>query len=115
MTEEEVVEAVRPLNTDQQVRWMLGLGTSLTIAAHSCYVLELNPGRIDGLMGFNEIQHRLFGRIREIAAGNDWAIESFVKGLIEAGSTYRIADEVGWAVQQSLRFLITNDLQSIGT
>jgi hypothetical protein len=105
VTEKEVIEAVKALDTDRQVLWMLGLGSSLTIAARNCYARDPDVGRIDGLMGFNEIQHRLFGRIREITAGNEWTIDSFVRGLIETASTYRISGEVAWAVKQSLRSL----------
>jgi hypothetical protein len=89
---------------------MLRLGAALTITARNCYQFEANPGDLRGLMGINEIQHRLFARIRDLRAGHEWTIESFVGMILDTASNYGVPGEVGWAVKQAMPSLKTTSI-----
>ena len=105
LSKADLIHTLTPLNTEQQIRWMLSLGHALTISARSSYKTDTDPGRIEGVMGHNEIQHRLFARIRDLSAGCEWTTESFINLLLETGKSYGVAGDIGWAIRQSLRAL----------
>lgn len=102
MTKQEVIAKVEEFDAAQQIQWMLSLGRLLTISARSSYKTEHEPGRVESVMGHNEIQHRLFARIHDLQAGKEWTSSSFVEMLIEIANTYEIAGDVSWAVDKSL-------------
>jgi len=101
MNKPELVRALEPLNAEQQIQWMVALGSHLTVAARSFYEAGTENAEGPPLRGFNEIQHRVYARIREMSDGRDWTLESFIAMLIEYGSLYKIAGDVDWAIKQS--------------
>ena len=110
LTKDELILEVGKLNSDQQIAWMLTLGELLTISARSSYKTDGEAGQIEGVMGHNEIQHRLFARIRDLRAGKEWTIESFVGMILQMANTYGVAGDVGWAIQKSVSSLFAQPL-----
>jgi len=102
LTKEELISEIKKLTGDEQIAWMLALGEFLTISARSSYKTDGEPGQIEDVMGHNEIQHRLFARIRDLRAGREWTVESFVGVILEIANTYGVAGDVGWAIRKSL-------------
>ena len=105
MVKQEIIKAVRELSNEGRIRWMLDLGYQLTVAARSSYRFEGHDGSLQGLMGFNEIQHRVFARARDLEHGRDWTIDSFVEMVFERGTTFGIAEDVVAALRGSLQSL----------
>jgi hypothetical protein len=102
MTKTELFEGLKTLQAEQQIQWMLRLGGYLTISARGFYSSNSQPGNISRLMGFNEIQHRVYGRIRDLNGGNEWTLDSFLDGIIETSNFYEINGDVGWALKKAL-------------
>jgi hypothetical protein len=103
MTRQEVLDSVRELAPEQEQQWMFGLGAQLTISARGAYAVQETSGDVLRLMGFNELQHQIYGRLRELRRDGTWTLESFLDGLIEKAALYRIGGDLGWAFQVSLR------------
>lgn len=110
MTTVEILEKLKSLDNDQQVEWMVALGANLTVAARAEYPSSMwegdtakSPGDMAKLIAFNEIQHRIYGRIRAIRNGEEWTIESFLGDFIQRASASGIAEAFAWAVSNSLR------------
>jgi hypothetical protein len=58
MTKDELLTSLKPMTKDEEIQWMLALGSALTISARDAYVPgELNADPVQ-LMGFNELQHQ---------------------------------------------------------
>lgn len=102
MTKTELFERLNILPSEQQIQWMLRLGGNLTVAARGFYSSDPETGDINRLMGFNEIQHRLFGRIHALTRGDEWTLESYLDGIIGSSEFYGISGDVGWALKKSL-------------
>ncbi|MFT4114251.1 hypothetical protein [Silvibacterium sp.] len=85
---------------------MFDLGAQLTISARGAYALEEAGGDVAHLTGFNELQHQIYGRLRELRRGGSWTLESFLDGLIEKAAHYGIGGDLGWAVTVSLRDML---------
>jgi hypothetical protein len=102
MTRQDVLNVVRQFDPEQERQWMFDLGAFLTISARGAYVLDGAGGDILQLMGFNELQHQIYGRMREFRADGAWTLESFLDGLIEKSKYYRIDGDLGWAIRRSL-------------
>ncbi len=102
MTQSELLIQLAPLNLEQQVRWMLALGAYLTIAARDFY--ELGTDNAEGLplRGFNEIQHRVYARVRDLTDEKEWTLESFLDMIIGTAAHFKIDSSVAWALQRSL-------------
>jgi len=100
MTQSELLIQLAPLDHNQQVRWMLALGACLTIAARDFYETGTDEAEGLPLRGFNEIQHRVYGRIRDLADGKEWTLEDFLGMII--GTHFNIDRSVAWALQRSL-------------
>ena len=81
---------------------MFDLGAQLTISARGAYALEEASRNFAQLMGFNGLQHKIYGRLREIRSGGSWTSESFLDGLIEKETHHGISGDLGWAVKVSL-------------
>ena len=103
MTKNEVLAALSALTTEQHMQWMIDLGMQLTITARAGYPFEESPGKITHLVGFNEIQHQVYGRIRHLRRGDSWTLESFVDGMLQRAIHYKIEGDFGWALKTSLR------------
>ena len=102
MTQSELLANLAPLNSDQQIRWMLDLGAFLTIAARDSYEAGTDNAEGPPLRGFNEIQHRVYARIRDLRDGKEWTLESFVVMIIHTSAHFKIDNGVAWALQRSL-------------
>jgi hypothetical protein len=102
MTQSELLIQLTPLDPDQQVRWMLKLGAWLTIAARTFYEPGTDEAEGSHLRGFNEIQHRVYARIRDLRDGKEWTLESFLDMIIGTAAHFKIASSVAWAIQKSL-------------
>jgi hypothetical protein len=103
MNRQEVLDSVRGLATEQELQWMFDLGAQLTISARGAYAVHESGGDVLHLMGFNELQHQVYGRSRQLRRGEEWTLESFLDGLIEKATVYKIEGDLGWAIQVSLR------------
>ena len=105
MTRQDVLSSLSNLPTDRQIQWMFNFGYQLTISARGAYrVGELN-GDAARLMGFNELQHQVYGRSRHLHRGAEWTLESFLDTLIQKAKVYKIEGDLGSAIQASLRNL----------
>lgn len=82
VTRREVLDALRLLGHEEQVKWMLDLGYQLTVAARGGYPVHERPGNITQLVAFNEMQHQVYGRIHYLGRGEEWTLESFLDGLM---------------------------------
>jgi hypothetical protein len=103
MTRQEVLDCVRRLTPEHELEWMFDLGAQLTISARGAYAIEEVDGNVTQLMGFNELQHNIYGRMRELRRGGVWTLDSFLDGLVEIAKHYGIEGDLGWAVKASLR------------
>ena len=102
MTKAEIVNTIKRLTIDEQIRWMEALGGELTVAARNFYEVGTENAAGKPLRGFNEIQHRIYGRIRDLRDGHDWTLESFVVMLREYSKIYAIERDVLWAIKASM-------------
>lgn len=102
MTSQEILKELQGFDTQEQVRWMIDLGIQLTIFARDAYPLPGTPGSIRALVGLNELQHQIYGRIRHLNRGEEWTNESFLNGLVEKAQHYEIATALDWSLQRSL-------------
>jgi hypothetical protein len=102
MTQSELLTNLTPLDSDQQIRWMLNLGAFLTIAARNFYEAGTDNAEGPPLRGFNEIQHRVYGRIQDLRDGKEWTLESFVDMIINTAAHFKIWSSVAWALERSL-------------
>jgi hypothetical protein len=81
------------------------LGSALTTVARDAYPFEENPGSTTRLMGCNELQHQIYGRIQHLRRHEDWTLTSFLEGLRQRAALYGIPAGLQWALHQSLRYL----------
>ena len=102
MTKNDVIAALEGLGPSQELQWMIDLGANLTISARGYYPVDKQLGSLSHLMGFNELQHQIYGRIREFRRNKEWTLDSFLDGLIGKAGFYGISGDVGWAVKSAL-------------
>lgn len=102
MTREEVLDALRWMSTELELRWMRDLGYQLTVLARAGYPVEGRPGSIQHLMAFNEMQHQVYGRIRHLERGDIWTLETFLDGLFARAQNYRVEEDFNLALKKSL-------------
>jgi len=105
MTRQEALDVLRPLDQEQQLQWMIDLGAELTIVARGGYPFEEAPGNITHLAGFNEMQHQVYGPVRQLRSGGEWTLESFLEDLMQKARHYGVEGDFGWALESSLRCL----------
>lgn len=106
MTRQEVLDIVSKFTPQEEQQWMFDLGARLTIAARGAYAVDHTDGDILRLMGFNEMQHQIYGRARELRSGGAWTMDSFLDGLIEKATFYKTEGDLGWAVRTSLERIL---------
>jgi hypothetical protein len=105
MTKREVMDALEGRGPIQELQWMVDLGVNLTVSARGYYPLEKQPGTISHLMGFNELQHQVYGRIRHLRRDQEWTLDSFVDGLLHKAEFYGISGDLGWAIKSAISSL----------
>lgn len=86
---------------------MIDLGYQLTVFARGSYPIDQETGSMNQLMGFNELQHQVYGRIRAIRRGDSWTLESFVQGLLEKAEHYGISRDLRIALAASRKSIVT--------
>jgi hypothetical protein len=84
MTAQEILNAMRllndPVNEARRFRWLTDLGYQMTISARSEYPAAEN--KIEHLVAFNELQHRLYNYIRACQSKDEWNIvQDFLAGF----------------------------------
>jgi len=99
-------ERLKTLNPEEDILWLQRLGYELTIAARSA-AYEASTDFADGikLRAFNELQHRVYGRMIAIRNGHQWSVEDLLDLLQRTSTRLGIATEVDSALQRSLRYL----------
>jgi hypothetical protein len=103
MTRQNVLDSVNGLTTDEQLQWMFDFGYQLTVSARGAYAVQELDGDASRLMGFNELQHQIYARSKQLRRGEEWTLESFLDALIEKAKVYKIEGDLGWAMQVSLK------------
>lgn len=81
---------------------MIELGAQLTVSARTFYPFREQPGHLGHLVGFNEMQHQVFGRIRHLRRGEDWTLETLLEALSERAEQHGIGNELGSALRISI-------------
>jgi len=56
-------------------------------------------------MGFNELGHQVYGRIRHFRRGEEWTLDSFLDGLMQKAEFYGIAGDLDWALKSAISAL----------
>ena len=105
MTRQNVLSRLSNLPTDRQIEWMFDFGYQLTISARGAYTVGKLDEDAARLMGFNELQHQVYGRSRQLHRGEEWTLESFLDTLIQKAKVYKIEGGLGSAIQASLKNL----------
>ena len=85
---------------------MFDLGAQLTISARGAYTVPEENGDVLRLMGFNELQHQIYGRSRDLRHGGVWTMQSFLDGLMEKATYYKIGGDLGWAIRSYLKNML---------
>lgn len=104
MTRQDVLNRLSKLTTDKQIQWMFDFGSELTVSARGVYTVGELDGDAARLMGFNELQHQIYGRTRHLHRGEEWTPESFLDTLMEKAKVYKIEGDLRMAIQSSLKW-----------
>jgi len=100
MNRQQVMDAIRHKSRSEQFNSVLHLGAELTVCARAAYpVCDAN---IEHLVGFNEMQHRIYGWLRHPQGGDEYPVEQLFEGLLAAATHYGIAGDLSWAIRTSL-------------
>ncbi len=91
MTKHDVMDVLQGRRLDQELQWMVALGANLTVSARGYYPVDTQLDSLSHLMGFNELQHQVYGRIRKFGRDEDWTLDSFLDGLLEKAEFYGIS------------------------
>ena len=102
MTKQDVLDALQGQPSDRELRWMFDLGSNLTVSAREYYPVEKQGGSLSHLMGFNELPHQVYGRIRKFEWNGDWTLEAFLDGLLKKAEFYGISGGLGWAIKTAI-------------
>jgi hypothetical protein len=102
MTKDDVMNALHGRTQDRELQWMIDLGANLTVSARGYYPIEKQLGSLSHLIGFNELQHQVYGRIRQFRRDDEWTLDSFVDGLIQKAEFYGITGDLGWAIKSAI-------------
>ena len=100
MTKADIIGVLKALDEDSQRRWMFDFGYELTVWARDCYGSGPDTGDAKALMGFNEIQHRVYGRIASLERQEQWTEESYITNVLEFAQFHGIEGQVGAALKK---------------
>ena len=101
MTKAEMLDKLRSFDQEKELRWMISLGAQLAIAARDGYPVQEKSGNVECLVAFNEMQHQIYGRIRHLSRGDEWAIESLLDGLEQKAKHYHVLAGFNLALSRS--------------
>jgi hypothetical protein len=109
MTRKEILDAILPLNEPQNrsrcLQWLTNLGYQMTVGARGGYPAVEN--KIEHLVAFNELQHKLYNQIVHFQTGDEWyKADVLLDNLHQYAVAAGVAGEFGWAVQASIRSLL---------
>ena len=94
MTKQDVLETLRDAPPEKELQWLIAVGAALTISARGYYPVGDKPGNVSLLIGFNELQHQVYGRIHHLRRGEEWTLESFLDGLLQKAGHYGIVGDL---------------------
>ena len=100
MNKQQLMDAIRGKNGLEQRDTVLKLGAALTVAARGAY--PATNANIEHLVGFNEMQHRVYGWLRPSQVGQEYPVEQLFEGLFATATEYELDGDLGWAVRASL-------------
>jgi len=106
---EKLKTAIQKLDLQNQIEWMIDLGYQLTVYARGAYPVGDESGNLNQLLGFNELQHQIYGRIRTLRRGEIWTIESFIQSLSEKAECYGILRDLKAAFNASRNSVPTSE------
>jgi hypothetical protein len=101
MTEVDLINSLTSLDSTQQRSWMFSFGYELTVWARDCYGSNQSEANAKALMGFNEIQHRVYGRIAALGRSEEWTEKSYIEGVMQMARIYGIEGRVGAALKKT--------------
>jgi hypothetical protein len=106
MNEKSIAEIVASIDPDpqEQLAWTISLGAELTIAARNFYEVGTDRAERSPLRGFNEIQHRIYGRIGVLRDGNAWTTDSFLQMMRDTSRHYNVEADVRSAIRRSVSY-----------
>jgi hypothetical protein len=79
------------------------------VYARGAYPVGDGSGNLNQLLGFNELQHQIYGRIRTLRRGEIWTIESFIQSLSEKAECYGILRDLKAAFNASRNSVPTSE------
>lgn len=108
MTRQEILDAILPLNgqqnTARRLQWLINLGYQLTISARGGYPTVDN--KIEHLVAFNELQHQLYNQMLHCQTNEEWyKVEELVENLRKYSEAAGVAEDFGAALKASIRSL----------
>jgi hypothetical protein len=97
-----ILEHLRKQDANERRTWVRMLGYFFTVAARSGYPIGQAEGSLRHLMGFNELQHQLYGYANHLEAQTDWGIEAFVDSIYGKAAQYGVENDFRVALNMSL-------------
>jgi|ERR1700722_17881065 hypothetical protein len=101
MTEVDLINSLASLDSTEQKSWMFNFGYELTVWARDCYGGEQREVDAKALMGFNEIQHRVYGRIAALVRSDEWTEQSYIEGVMQMARAYGIEGQVSAVLKKT--------------
>jgi hypothetical protein len=102
MDRRTILEHLRKQDATERRTWVRMLGYFFTVAARSGYPIGQAEGSLGHLMGFNELQHQLYGYANHLEAQTDWGVEAFIDSIYEKALQYGVENDFRVALNMSL-------------
>jgi hypothetical protein len=102
MNRQMILEHLRKQDASERRIWVRMLGYFFTVAARSGYPIGQAEGSLRHLMGFNELQHQLYGYANHLEAQTDWGIETFIDSIYGKAAQYGVENDFRMALNMSL-------------
>jgi hypothetical protein len=103
MDRQAILERLQKQGANERRAWVRTLGYFFTISARSGYPIDPAEGNLRHLMGFNELQHQLYGYANHFEAQTDWGIETFIDSIYGTATRYGVENDFRVALNMSLR------------
>jgi hypothetical protein len=102
MAKQEALEQLKKFDQPALLKWLADFGLYLTICARTGYPVGDAPGNISPLIGMNELQHQVYGKVRCLQRGDEWPLEEFLDTLFQKAAHYKVDGDFGWALTRTL-------------
>jgi hypothetical protein len=102
MDRQTILQHLRKQNANERRTWVRMLGYFFTVAARSGYPIGQAEGSLRHLMGFNELQHRVYGYANHLEAQTAWGIEAFIDSIYAKAAQYGVENDFRVALNMSL-------------